>query len=196
MITTTLSAIIGNYLTSCFVLGLIVAAVQIIRLRRPRTAGTVSGIFLNTYLLYGIGVGQIVNFIMHSFFGDYAAKTIGWAQSPFQLELAFCSLGIGVAAILVHGKRADLIGKFAVVLAVSIFGYGAAGGHIYQLIVNHDFAANNGGLLLAMDIVTATLGIVFVIWHAVARHRAELPAAEESPRAGSPIAADRVTVGR
>jgi hypothetical protein len=179
MISSVIAAILGNYLTSAFVLGLIVAAVQIWRLNR-RTAADVSGIFLNTYLLYGIGLGQILNFAMHSFFGDYAAKTIGWAQSPFQLELAFASLGLGIAAIIVHGKRADLPGKLAIVLAVSIFGYGAAGGHIYQMIAQHDYAANNTGLLLIMDVIMSTLGIVFVIWHAIARTSpaSELPAPE------------------
>jgi hypothetical protein len=175
MISHVIAAILGNYLTSAFVLGLIVAAVQIWRLNR-RTAADVSGIFLNTYLLYGIGIGQILNFAMHSFFGDYAAKTIGWAQSPFQLELAFASLGLGIAAIIVHGKRADLPGKLAIVLAVSIFGYGAAGGHIYQMIAQHDYAANNTGLLLIMDLIMSTLGIVFVIWHAIARRTS--PASE------------------
>jgi hypothetical protein len=175
MISHVIAAILGNYLTSAFVLGLIVAAVQIRRLNR-RTAADVSGIFLNTYLLYGIGIGQILNFAMHSFFGDYAAKTIGWAQSPFQLELAFASLGLGIAAIIVHGKRADLPGKLAIVLAVSIFGYGAAGGHIYQMIAQHDYAANNTGLLLIMDLIMSTLGIVFVIWHAIARRTS--PASE------------------
>ena len=163
-----IAAIIGNYLTSAFVLGLIVAAVQVWRLARPRTATDVSGIFLSTYLLYGVGIAQILNFVMHSFFGDYAAKTIGWAQSPFQLELAFYSLGVGIAAIIVHGKRAGLPGKLAVVAAVTVFGYGAAGGHVYQMIVHHDYAANNTGLLLIMDIVISTLGVVFVIWNAIA----------------------------
>jgi hypothetical protein len=171
MIANAIAAIIGNYYTSAFILGLIVAAVQIARLHR-RTAAGVASIFLNTYLLYAIGVAQIINFVMHSFFGDYAAKTIGWAQSPFQLELAFCSLGLGVAAILVHGQRTGLTSKLAVVLATAIAGYGAAGGHVYQLIVNHDHAANNSGLLLIMDIVISTAGLVFVIWTALARRRA------------------------
>ena len=106
---------------------------------------------------------------MHSFFGDYAAKTIGWAQSPFQLELAFASLGLGVAAILVHGQRADLTGKLAMVLMSAIFGYGAAGGHIYQSLVHHDHAVNNGGLLLIMDVTISTIGLLFVAWNAYAR---------------------------
>jgi hypothetical protein len=172
MIAHVIAAIIGNYLTSVFVLGLIIAGIRVGRvgrLGRPRTAADVSATFLSTYLLYAIGIGQILNFVMHSFFGDYAAKTIGWAQSPFQLELAFASLGLGVAAILVHGKRTDLTGKLGVVLMSAIFGYGAAGGHIYQLLVHHDHAVNNGGLLLIMDVVISTVGLLFVTWNAFAR---------------------------
>jgi len=169
MISHVIAAIIGNYITSAFVLGLIVAVIQAWRLAGPRTAAQVSSIFLNTYLLYAVGIAEIINFVMHSFFGDYAAKTIGWAQSPFQLELAFASLGLGVAAIIVHSRHAGLRGKLAVVLIATISGYGAAGGHIYQMIVNHDYAANNTGLLLVMDIVISTVGIAFVAWNAIAR---------------------------
>ena len=169
MIAHVIAAIIGNYLTSVFVLGLIIAGIRVGRLGRPRTAADVSATFLSTYLLYAIGIGQILNFVMHSFFGDYAAKTIGWAQSPFQLELAFASLGLGVAAILVHGQRPDLTGKLGVVLMSAIFGYGAAGGHIYQMLVHHDHAVNNGGLLLIMDVVISTVGLLFVTWNAFAR---------------------------
>ena len=171
MISHIIAAIIGNYLTSAFVLGLIVAVIQVWRLREPRTAADVSGIFLSTFLLYGIGIAQILNFVMHSFFGDYAAKTIGWAQSPFQLELAFYSLGVGIAAIIVHGKRADLRGKVAIVAGFAIFALGAAGGHVYQIIAHHDHAANNTGLLLFSDIAINTVGLVLVIWHAIAVRR-------------------------
>ena len=169
MIAHVIAAIIGNYLTSVFVLGLIIAGIRAGRLGRPRTAADVSATFLSTYLLYAIGIGQILNFVMHSYFGDYAAKTIGWAQSPFQLELAFASLGLGVAAILVHAKRPGLTGKLGVVLMSAIFGYGAAGGHIYQMLVHHDHAVNNGGLLLIMDVVISTIGLLFVTWNAFAR---------------------------
>ena len=55
---------------------------------------------------------------MHSVFGDYAAATIGWAQSPFQLELAMSSLGIGVMAFILGRRGAPLIGKVALVIAV------------------------------------------------------------------------------
>ena len=171
MIANAISAIVGNYLTSVFVLGLIIAAVQAGRLRRPRTATEISGIFLRSYLLWAIGIGNILNFVMHSFFGDYAARTIGWAQSPFQLELAFFSLGLGVAAIMLHGRKRELISQLAMVVTYAIFSYGAAGGHVYQQLAHHDHAVNNGGLLLVMDIAVPTIGLLFVLWAAVARRR-------------------------
>jgi hypothetical protein len=150
------AAVIGNYLTTAFIVGLLVAIGQI-WLRRPLTAGQVSDIVLNSYLLYGIGVAQILNFV--------ARATSG------QLELACYSLGLGVAAIIVHGKRANLTGKLAVVLASSAIGYGAAGAHIFSMIAHHGFAANSTGLLLIMDIVISTFGIELMICQALARPR-------------------------
>ncbi|MCP3425859.1 hypothetical protein NBM05_07530 [Rothia sp. AR01] len=187
VISDVLSAVIGNYMTSCFVLGLLVAAVRVARLREGRTASAVSGIFLDTFLLYGLGVAMAINFVMHSVFGDFAARTIGWAQSPFQLELALSSLAFALVAIMAYGRGAQLRAKAAVVIGAVIFGLGAAGGHIYQSVVNHDYAVNNTGLLLVSDIAINLIGLAFLVWHAAARRsaRAEerVVAAETLPAA-------------
>lgn len=172
MISEILAGIIGNYLTSCFVLGLLIASIQAARLPRPRPPGAVAQVFLDAYLLYTIGVGMTINFIMHAVFGDVAAESIGWSQSPFQLEVAFASLGFGVAAVVVHGRRVSLRAKTAVVLATAVFSYGAAGGHVYQMAAAGDFAPNNTGLLLVMDVVIPTVGLLFVLWCAVTDRRA------------------------
>ena len=171
MIADTIAALIGNYMTTLFVVGLIVAAVRVLARRGHRSAEFVSGIFLNAFVIWAVGVAQTVNFVMHSVFGDYAAKTIGWAQSPFQWELAVSSLGVGIMAFILGRRTAPFIGKVAVVIATVVFGLGAAGGHIYQMVVNHDYAANNTGLLLVSDIAINLIGLAFVIWHAVAIRR-------------------------
>jgi hypothetical protein len=171
MIATVIAALIGNYMTTCFAIGLLVAGVQVLRSPGDRGSTSVSGRFLDAYLLWAIGIAQSVNFVMHSVFGDYAAKTIGWAQSPFQLELAFASLAFGVMAIILHGRSSQLRAKVSIIAAQLILGLGAAGGHVYQLVVNHDHAANNTGLLLVMDVVIALVGLGFVVWHGVSRRR-------------------------
>jgi hypothetical protein len=184
VISAVLTAVIGNYLISCFVLGLIVAAVKVLRGKRGRSASVVSGIFLNEFILYALGVAFAVNFVMHSVFGDYAARTIGWAQSPFQLELAFSSLGFAVICFLVYGRRAQLRGKVGVIVAAVIFGFGAAAGHVYQMVVNHDYAVNNTGLLLTGDVVINLVGLAFLIWHVIAR-RVEGVSLTDAPSARS-----------
>lgn len=169
MIAQLIAALIGNYMTTCFVIGLAVGLIQAARSLRPRTPALVSGLLLNAYVLWAIGIGQTINFVMHSVFGDFAAKSIGWAQSPFQFELALSSLGFGVMAILLHGRRTQFRAKVAIIIAQLIFGLGAAGGHIYQLVVNNDHAVNNTGLLLAMDIAIPIVGLALVLWHAASR---------------------------
>lgn len=171
MIGDIISALIGNYMTTFFVVGLLVGVIQVAVQRSRHTYEAASGTMLNAYLLYAIGCASALNFVMHSVFGDYAAKTIGWAQSPFQLELAFSSLGVAVMAFILHGRATQFRAKLALAIANGIFVYGAAGGHIYQMIANHDFAADNTGLLLAMDILIPTVGIAFAIWHGIALHR-------------------------
>jgi hypothetical protein len=164
--------LIGNYMTTLFVVGLIVAAVKVLRLRRERSSVAVSGTLLNAFVFWAIGCAQVVNFIMHSVFGDFAAKSIGWAQSPFQLELALSSLGIGVMAFLLYSDRNPFRSKAALVIATVIFGWGAALGHVYQIVVDHDYAVNNTGLLLFSDIAINAVGLVFVLWHAWALRQA------------------------
>lgn len=183
VISAILSAVIGNYLISCFVLGLIVASAKVLRWKGYRSPTVVSGLFLNEFIFYALGVAFAINFVMHSVFGDYAAKTIGWAQSPFQLELAFSSLGFALVCFLVYSRKAQLRAKVGVVAAAVIFGFGAAGGHIYQTIVNADYAINNTGLLLVGDIVINIVGLAFVIWHAIARRREPMsPTDATTPR--------------
>jgi hypothetical protein len=166
-----IAALVGNYMTTFFIVGLVVGAIQVATHSGHRRSRLVSGLMLNSFVLFAIGCAQAVNFLMHSVFGDLAARSIGWAQSPFQLELAFSSLGVAAMAFILHGRRAQFRGKVAVVIATAIFAYGAAGGHVYQMLVNHDHAPNNTGLLLVMDLVIPTVGLVLVIWHGVSLRR-------------------------
>jgi len=51
-------------------------------------------------MLFTIGLSNLLNFVFHVFFGDTAAKVIGWEQSPFRAEVGFASLGIGIAGVI------------------------------------------------------------------------------------------------
>ena len=62
----TIAFLIGNYMTTLFVVGLIVAIVKIVRDRRGRSPVTISGTLLNSFVFWAIGCAQVVNFVMHS----------------------------------------------------------------------------------------------------------------------------------
>jgi hypothetical protein len=60
---------------------------------KPLKINTVAEAFLSYYMLFPIGISNLINFVFHVFFGDTAAKFIGWENSPFQAEVGFASLG-------------------------------------------------------------------------------------------------------
>jgi hypothetical protein len=92
--------------------------------------------------------------------GDIAAKFIGWENSPFQAEVGFASLGIGIAGVIAF--KASLPFRFAMLIPPAVFSLGAAGGHIYQMIAAHNFSPGNVGLVLPTDILIPVIGFVFL----------------------------------
>jgi hypothetical protein len=72
------------------------------------------------------------------FFGEMASKFIGWPDSPFQAEVGFASLGVGIAGVIAF--KASLPFRFATLIPPWCFSLGAAGGHIYQMIAAHNFS--------------------------------------------------------
>jgi hypothetical protein len=113
------------------------------------------------YLLFAIGISNLVNFVFHVFFGDMAAEFIGWKQSPFQAEVGFASLGIGIAGVIAF--RASLPFRFATLISPSVFSLGAAGGHIYQMIAARNFSPGNVGLILPSNFLIPAVGFV-LLW--------------------------------
>ena len=109
--------VIGNYFVTFFVIGLIAAGISLFNKPKPLRSGEAGEAFFSYYLLFAIGINNLINFVFHVFLGDIAAKFIGWENSPFQAEVGFASLGVG---------RSDRIqGELAVPLcyADSAFGF-------------------------------------------------------------------------
>ena len=85
---------------------------------------------------------------------------IGCENSPFRAEVGFASLGVGIAGVIAF--RASLPFRFATLIPPSAFSFGAAGGHIYQMIAAHNFSPGNVGLVLPIDILMPVIGFVFL----------------------------------
>ena len=152
--------LISNYFLTFLIIGLIAGLISLLNKPRPLRINTVAEALFSYYMLFTIGLSNLVNFVLHVFFGDTAAKFIGWEQSPFQAEVGFASLGIGIAGVIAY--KASLPFQFATLIPAAVFSLGAAGGHIYQMIAAGNFSPGNVGLVLPSDILIPVVGFVFL----------------------------------
>jgi Family of unknown function (DUF6790) len=152
--------LISNYFLTFLLIGLVAAFVSLLRKPKPLKVNTVAEALFSYYMLFTVGINNLVNFVFHVFFGDMAAKFIGWEDSPFQAEVGFASLGIGIAGVIAF--KASLPFRFATLIPPAAFLLGAAGGHIYQMIVAHNFSPGNVGVVLPIDIVIPVVGFIFL----------------------------------
>ncbi|MFH0968547.1 MAG: DUF6790 family protein [Methanobacteriota archaeon] len=127
------------------------AVIQILREPRAVSHSRMAEIFLNWAFVVIIGLGGIWAFIGHTVFADRVADSIGWPLgNPFQQEVAFSNLAIGVLGIL----SVKIAGTFriAALISYAIFMVGAGIGHIWLILTVHDLAINNAGPVLWLDI--------------------------------------------
>jgi hypothetical protein len=112
---------VGNYFVTFFIIGLIAAGISLLKKPKPLRISEVAEAFLSYHLLFAIGINNLINFVFHVFFGDVAAKFIGWENSPFQAEVGFASLGVGIAGVLAF--KASLPFRFATLIPPSAFSW-------------------------------------------------------------------------
>jgi hypothetical protein len=116
-------------------------------------------------LVLGMGVGGLWGFVGHFLMSDAVAVSIGWRTgSPFQQELAFYHLGLGVLGVLALWIRDRL--WLAVGLLSSIFLYGAGWVHLTDFLVRGNTAARNWGVgVLVGNVIIPTVVLVLLALH-------------------------------
>lgn len=158
---------IANYAVTFFCAGLLSALLSVtLGRRRASNRGDVIEALLGWHVFWSIGVSYLVNFVFHAFFGGLAARFIGWADSPFQFEVATASLGFAAVGFLAAWRSFDL--RLAAVLGPALFTLGAAAGHVYQMFTAHNFAPGNAGPIFYADIVVPLFGFA-LLWCARGR---------------------------
>jgi type IV secretory pathway VirB2 component (pilin) len=156
-----LGFILGNFTLTFLVIGLVASALALARKPRPWSRGTIVEALLSYFLLFSIGFSYLYNFVCHVFFGELAARLIGWADSPFQTEVGFASLGFAVIGFLAFRRGTEM--RTAAVVGPACFLWGAAGGHIYQVVTAGNYAPGNAGVVLYTDIVLPVIGFT-LLW--------------------------------
>lgn len=156
----TVAFALANFTLTFFVLGLLASAIALWRTRQPRTPAVVLEALFSYFLLFSIAFANLYNFVLHVFFGKMAAAFIGWEDSPFQLEVGFASLGFAALGLLAFKGSFDL--RLAAIVGPACFLWGAAGGHVYQMITTHNFAPGNAGVIFYSDGLVPILGFIFL----------------------------------
>lgn len=118
-------------------------------------------IFLGSLFFFAVGLSGLWGFIYHVFFPNLAAQYIGWQPSPFQFEVGVANLGLGVVGIF--GLHATKGYRIAGALFTACLLWGAAYGHIVQMIHAHNFAPGNAGVIFYNDLVLPLLLVIFLL---------------------------------
>jgi hypothetical protein len=131
-------------------LGIVISSLVIIASLKERTRGKVYEVI--TMVTIGIGgFASIISFIMHFFFSDMVAISIGWPLgSPFQKEVAGANLAIGLLGFLGFWRRDFWL---PYVISKSTFLWIAGLAHMVDLLQHQNLAIGNAGLTLYMDFI-------------------------------------------
>ena len=155
--------LLQNITLTLIMLGLAASSVSLLFKPRPLTSRVLIEALLAYFILFSIGISYFYNFVMHVFFGEMVAHFIGWADSPFQREVGFASLGFAVVGLLAFRGSFDL--RLAAITGPAFFLFGAAGGHIYEIIQTGNLAPGNAGAILYTDIALPVIGFILLWLH-------------------------------
>lgn len=151
---------LANFTLTFLLLGFIASAISLALKPKPLTGPVIVEALFSYFLFFSIGVSYFYNFVFHVFFGETAARFIGWANSPFQAEVGYASLGFAVVGFLAFRGGREM--RLAAILGPAFFLWGAAAGHIQQMITAHNFAPGNAGVIFWTDVLLPVIGFVFL----------------------------------
>lgn len=129
-----------------FIFGLLMALAHIFFLHTPALEA-----LLMSLIFSNIGLTGLFAFYGHFYRSDDVAEKIGWAKgNPFQLEIAFANLALGVIGVLSY--RFHDAFWLATILVSGIFTAGAGYVHVMNARKTGNKHVYNGGAVLYADI--------------------------------------------
>jgi len=142
-----------------FLIAIFVTMRRARRARLSRRAVNIWAILWTELTFYYIGFTMVWAGIFHAYFSSIAAPAIGWKPSPFEFELGWLEIGLGVAALLSHPRGKAY--RAAVTIPFVIFLLAAASLHIDQLVRFHNYAPGNAGITLWFGDIFSPLFVAF-----------------------------------
>jgi hypothetical protein len=153
--------LLSNFTLTFFGLGLLAALIALLRQPGSRDRASIAEALLSWFLFFALGVTFLYNFVMHVFFSEMAASFIGWQTSPFQKEVGFASLGFAVVGF--QAFKGSFGARLAALVGPACFLWGAAAGHVVQMVEAHNYAPGNAGIIFYTDILIPVFGFI-LLW--------------------------------
>ncbi len=146
MIADAISFVLGNGFIVLFAIALCATIAKVRRLRRNGRVAGVATILWAEVLFYNVGIGFIYVGFMHAYFQQLTAPNIGWQPSPFEYELGWMEIALGLVAVLALRRGFEF--RLAATIVFVIFSLAAAAQHIQEILCCKNFAPGNAGLTL------------------------------------------------
>ncbi len=124
------------------ILPLLLAAGHLLLDREARTPARRIELFMLYLLAISVGANGLSGAFGHLFLSDMVAEAVGWPSgSPFQLEMGFANLLLGVLGLMAISHRDGL--RTATILATAIIGFGATSVHLSDIAATGNLAPGN-----------------------------------------------------
>jgi hypothetical protein len=121
---------------------LLLATAHMLLDRQTRTTAQRIELFMVYLLAISVGANGLGGAFGHLFLSDLIAEGVGWpAGSPFQLEMGFANLLIGVLGIMAINRRDGF--RTAAIIATTILGVGATIVHIIDIAATGNLSPGN-----------------------------------------------------
>ena len=140
-----ISFILGNIQIPLFVIAVIVSVVKLRRASARHEVMSTAYTLWGEVLFYCFGLGMIYVWYFHAFQSAMVAPLIGWQPSPFEWELAWSELGMGVVAVLALWRGYEMRLAATLVPAIFLFGGPKRGDRPQRLRLQHGDVVVWGG---------------------------------------------------
>jgi len=143
-----------------YVIGWIVGLVAIFVTGSMKDIASAAYTLLLYQLTVTVGLTGILGGYGHLFLRDRVARSIGWPTGTlFQVELGYCSLGMGLLGVMSFWYRDNF--WLATIVFTTVFLIGAAIVHIKEMLQKRNFNPGNAITTIPDILIPITL---FVLW--------------------------------
>jgi hypothetical protein len=130
---------------------------------RRSSGAAIAGTYLLYLLFFYVGLMGVLTAYAHVFRPIETSASIGWSTSPYEYEVGMADLTVGVLGILCLTFRANF--WLATAIANAVWLLGDAVGHVWQMTLNNDHAANNSGIFLVTEFIMPLVILSLTLYH-------------------------------